>query len=552
MSIRPNFSKNELLYTKLLCTFYGWLIVMAAGLATVEGQAQDAPLPQAAVQSLKQVPGPIRLLLPPKIYAVPGVEMNVYFDNVCVVINPANYVFDVTCAKGIQQVERWTFTPTDQDVGEFPFLLEVRNDVNKVIARAESTLKVVAKDAGAGRELSMLIVGDSLTGASRYPQQVVDLCKPQGNPKITLVGTTGPGGNCDGECRHEGYGGWTAHAFATRYTGIARMDGEVSPTKYKTHGSPFIYKNGGATAALDFPRYCKEYNNGKIPDVVTIFLGCNDNFGAKDKTIDASIDAMFKTYDILIDMIRQARKDTKTGIVLLVPPAATQDAFGANYQCGQTRWQYKRNQQRVVERMVEKYGNREAEFLYLIPANVNLDCVNNCITRKAPWNAATKAEGIRLNNGVHPATEGYRQIGDTIYCWLKAQVAAEPVPRAQTNATPAIFQGADTNSDGRVSQAEFAGHVKKSTFEKLDTNKDGMISPEEWKAVDLSPSAQKNFEAMDKDRNGMISYPEFSDVADWKSALNDSFKSLDRDRDSHLAPDELTGRPMFRLLSVNF
>ena len=123
---------------------------------------------------------------------------------------------------------------------------------------------------------------------------------------------------------------------------------------------------------------------------------------------------------------------------------------------------------------------------------------------------------------------------------------------AQTNAASAVFQSADTNGDGRVSQAEFAGHIKKSTFEKLDADKDGMITLEEWKAVDHSPEAKKHFEAMDKDRNGKISYQEFSEAADWKSALNDSFKSLDRDRDSNLAPDELTGRPMFRLLSVDF
>ena len=125
-------------------------------------------------------------------------------------------------------------------------------------------------------------------------------------------------------------------------------------------------------------------------------------------------------------------------------------------------------------------------------------------------------------------------------------------PRAQTNAASAIFQSADTNSDGRVNQAEFAGHIKKSTFEKLDANKDGVVTLEEWKAMDHSPEAEKHFAAMDKDRNGRLSYPEFSDAVDWNSRLNDSFKSLDRDRDSNLAPDELTGRPMFRLLSVDF
>ena len=137
----------------------------------------------------------------------------------------------------------------------------------------------------------------------------------------------------------------------------------------------------------------------------------------------------------------------------------------------------------------------------------------------------------------------------------QAQTSAVPLATAvpaQTNVASAVFKGADTNCDNRVSQAEFAGHIKKSTFEKLDANKDGLITLEEWKAVDRSPEAQKHFEAMDKDRNGRISYPEFSDAVDWKSALNDSFKSLDRDRDSNLAPDELTGRPMFRLLSVDF
>jgi len=142
-------------------------------------------------------------------------------------------------------------------------------------------------------------------------------------------------------------------------------------------------------------------------------------------------------------------------------------------------------------------------------------------------------------------------MGFGLAAWNFAAQAQTGAVALAAAALPA-FQSADTNCDNRVSQDEFAGYAKVSTFEKLDANKDGMISPEEWKAVDLSPEADKHFKAMDKDRNGRISYPEFSDTADWKSALNDSFKSLDRDRDSNLTSDELTGRPMFRLLSVNF
>ena len=380
-------------------------------------------LAQATVPA--QFPGAIRLLLPPRIYATPGIEMNVYFDNICLVANPLNYLFDVNCAKGSQQTERWTFVPTEEDVGQYPFVIEVRNETNAVIARAESVLQVAPKTAGAGLPISVLTIGDSLTHAAVYPAHLLELCKAEGNPKITLVGHVPNEKTPD--VRIEGYGGWTAHRFATFYKEGERRNGTEDWKTWNSSGSPFLYADGTGKPALDFPRYCREFNGGKAPDFVTFLLGCNDNFGANDETIEASIDTMFKYYDMLIEMVRQTRADTKIGMLLLVPPVGTQDGFGANYKCGQTRWQYKRNQQRVVERTMEKYGKREKENIFLIPSNVNLDCLHNYPSVNAPWNSQTKAEGRRLNNGVHPAPEGYRQIGDTIFCWIKAQLAAAPV-----------------------------------------------------------------------------------------------------------------------------
>ena len=132
---------------------------------------------------------------------------------------------------------------------------------------------------------------------------------------------------------------------------------------------------------------------------------------------------LLKHYDILVEMIRGVSKDTRIGALLLVPPAASQDAFGANYKCSQTRWQYRRNQHRVVERMTARYGKREPGNIWLVPANVNLDCVHNYPKRTAAWNARTAVKVTRLNNGVHPSSEGYHQIGDSIYCWMKAMIA---------------------------------------------------------------------------------------------------------------------------------
>ena len=170
---------------------------------------------------------------------------------------------------------------------------------------------------------------------------------------------------------------------------------------------------------MDFPRYCREFNQGKIPDIVTIFLGANDVFSADNGSIENRIDVMLVYYDILVKMIHEFRPATIIGVCLPVPPAAGQDAFGANYACGQTRWQYKCNQHRLVERMLRHYGNRESENIYIVPTNTNLDCLHNYPTRKVVCNSETTTPTIRITNGLHPAESGYRQIGDTIYSWLK-------------------------------------------------------------------------------------------------------------------------------------
>jgi lysophospholipase L1-like esterase len=368
-------------------------------------------------QEQELFPGPVRLILPPHMYAVPGVEMNVYFDNVLVTTNIANYAIDVECYRGAQQVERWTWTPEPGDVGQYGLTITVLNEANEVIARAQTLLHVVDPAAGVGRDVSLLMIGDSLTNASVYPRRVWELCQAEGNPNLFMIGSWGPGGSAEGPVRHEGYGGWTAQRFMTHYNKAAR----VGP--YKERGSPFIYADQGQEPALDFARYCREFNNGQAPDFVTIFLGPNDIFGGTRETAEERIDVMLEHYAGLVDMIHANDPATKIGCMLAVPPAGTQDAFGANYKANQTRWQYRHNQHRLVERMIEQFGGREDENIYIVPTVVNVDCVRNYPTATAPANAATEEQVTRLSNGVHPASTGYVQIGDTVYAWLKAELA---------------------------------------------------------------------------------------------------------------------------------
>jgi lysophospholipase L1-like esterase len=356
----------------------------------------------------------VDLLLPETIVAVPGIETNVYFDNVTLVLDVDDYAFDVTCEKGKQQAERWTFNPGPDDVGGYAFTLEVRDGTNAVIAIGTSTLHVVSVNALEGQPRSLLLIGDSLTHASVYSQHLLDLCAAPGNPALTLVGSHVPDESKPLN-RHEGYGGRTAQRFATQYADPSKAG------NYKERGSPFLYLNDAGEPELDFTRYCQDVNEGRFPDAVTIFLGCNDTFSATDETIQARMNDMFAALDLLIAAIHSVSPSTRIGLIPPVPPTSSQDAFGANYKNGQTRWQYKRNQHAVVRAMYERYATNESLRVSLIPAFTNLDCERNYPASAAPWNARTNTEVTRQNNGVHPSAEGYRQIGDAIYCWMKSE-----------------------------------------------------------------------------------------------------------------------------------
>ena len=385
-------------------TVFRFAMLIATGMFCVELVAQDT----------SRDPGPVRLVLPPALYAVEGHETNVYFDNVTLTLNPKNYAFDVHCEKGSQQEERWTFVPTENDVGTHMFAIDVRNEQNELIAHDRCEIVVVPSDAQAEREFTLLLIGDSLTHASMYSRHLLSLSEEPLQPKITLIGSHVPIAD-EPDNRHEGYGGWTAQRFVTHYTGTARTG------DYRQRGSPFLYEEQTGEKVLDFRRYCDEVNNGNLPDVAAIFLGPNDIFRFTDDDIDEGIDVMLLHYDRLIEMLQSKRTGTIVAVMLPVPPATSQDAFGANYESGQTRWQYKRNAHRLVEKMLERYAGREEDRIYIVPTNVNLDCEHNYPAAEVKWNSQAEGTTQRQNNGVHPAATGYRQIGDTLYAWLLAR-----------------------------------------------------------------------------------------------------------------------------------
>lgn len=346
--------------------------------------------------------GELQLTLPPVVYAVPGVSVSLYHDNLVLTRTPQNYRYEFACKVGKNEERRWTVTPADTDVGDHPLSVTVKDASGKVLEQGKMTLHVSPRNAGAGKPLRLLIVGDSLTHASVYPNEIARLGAEPGNPKLTLLGTHKPASVKPGVA-HEGYGGWTWVRFLTLFT---PQKTEAAGPLAKKETSPFIFPSAdGKKGIFDLERYFKEHCDNQPPDVVTFLLGINDCFGANPEDPDVKITEVLANAEKLLAEFHQAAPKARLAVGLTTPPNARQEGFTANYKDKYPRWGWKRIQHRLVQRMLEQFANREKDGLYLVPTELNLDPV----------------DGYPNNNGVHPNPVGYAQIGTSFYCWLKAQ-----------------------------------------------------------------------------------------------------------------------------------
>lgn len=351
--------------------------------------------------------GQLQLTLPPAWFAVPGVPMSLYYDNVVLTAEPESYRFEVTCDIGKSEPRRWTVTPTDRDVGAHAVSITVKDAQGGVLQQGRTTLHVAPRAAGADRSLRLLVVGDSLTAATLYPNDMAKLLGGPGNPKWTMLGTSKPPSAGPGVA-HEGYGGWKWIDFLSKFDPNPPATTPGTPPRKTT--SPFVFRDQAGKGRLDIARYFRESCDNQPPDVVTFLLGINDCFGANPedrKLMDAKIDEVLDNAEKLLAEFRKAAPRAVFAVGLTTPPNSRQAAFEANYKDRYTRWGWKRIQHRLVQRMIERFTGREVEGIHIVPTELNLDPIN----------------GYPANNGVHPNAAGYAQVAASFYCWLKNWMA---------------------------------------------------------------------------------------------------------------------------------
>lgn len=337
--------------------------------------------------NLSNISFPIpEILLPSVLYATEGVELNIFWDNVIFSDLLIDELFiNVTCNRG-QQFERgWRYTP-GSETGSESFTIAV---YHKTTLLREKTITLQIENLSGGPvSKKLLCLGDSTTAGGQYISLITS--EYGSNPTVEFLGTKGSGAN-----KHEGVSGWSYASFV----------GSESP----------FYING----QLDFSAYLT--NNGytmSADDLITIHLGINDVFSDGS---DSNITAIMGHIQTLVTMFRAAVPNINICLLATIPPSISQDAFGASYGNTYTLKGYLANYQAWMVRLLTEWDTsaKQADRIYVAQFNCNMDRVYNFPKTTVPANARTSETVTYYNNGVHPSVEGYNQMGDSLWMFIK-------------------------------------------------------------------------------------------------------------------------------------
>jgi neutral ceramidase len=369
--------------------------------ANVAKHAAATAVPSPFIQ------GNPRPTLPANLYAVAGMPWTAFLANTILAETPGTFRFEVECPIGTREGDRWHIAPEAAKAGSHPFRLRLLDSLNRPVAVCSSTLHVTPAESGSSQVgCTVLVVGDSLTAGGVYPEEIARLFAGPGNAPLRMLGTQTrkPANSPLANVAHEGFGGWTWKSFLTRYDA-------VEPEAGKTNKSPFVFLSGEPPAPkVDVQRYLRERCEGREPDFITVLLGINDCFRLKadqPTALDEGITDMLLHAENLIAEFRKAAPRAVIGVCLVPPPNDRDDAFVANYKEQYPRWNWRQVQHRIVERQQKHFFGRAKENVELVPVGLGVDT----------WN------GYPEGNAVHPNETGYRQIGASIYAWLKHQLA---------------------------------------------------------------------------------------------------------------------------------
>jgi lysophospholipase L1-like esterase len=415
------------------------------------------------------------IVLPSCMYAVVGTEMNAYFENfIFTNLNLSQYDIQVTCTKGNSYTRFWRYTPVAGDVGNTTFTITVLFN-NVQIATATATLYTANSTVGSGITRKIINIGDSTTDAGVDTQTLTDYVSP-----LTIVPT---GIRLTNTAHHEGRSGWSSSDFINNQRGnyyslfVSGVTQVISTVTYTIGGVVYtvqdILISGGngrinvsgasappasgtmtrtgssgdasivysswktvaanpfwnlTTSQLDFANYLIEYGFSlSAGDWVRINLGINDIYNSTiasvANSLSLSITSVINNFNSLIAKIQTAVPGVRIAICLIHAPSYFIDYFGvANYQTISRYFNV--NYKQLLQALITNFDTptNRGNNIYVLGYNLSNDRQLNYPITTGNANARNTTQISYYAGGVHPATSGYQQMGESLYSLLKYMV----------------------------------------------------------------------------------------------------------------------------------
>lgn len=335
--------------------------------------------------------GEVEILCPDNIYAVVGLETNLYWDSLIKCGNIDNVVVEVT-GNGLNLGNRWSYTPLS--AGSFSITIKVRDLAYRLLAIKTVTITASAYAAGNATTINAIHLGDSMIDNDYH---LAHLQSNMANSNITynILGT---------RPHSEGRGGWTS----SQYLQLAENGGVVN-----------AFFNP-STQTFDFSYYMA--NQGyPTPDVVFIFLGTNDVKGTTQFTgIEGATNITIKNLNTIIASIHDF--DSSIKICINTAGIGANDQYPYAKMYGDNRIKqalHKYGIQAQTSKMLQTYSNREDENIYVVPTGTSLDNVHGFPTTNVNASARITEQITVQSDCYHPTSEGYHQFADCEFAFIR-------------------------------------------------------------------------------------------------------------------------------------
>lgn len=342
-------------------------------------------------QNILEIPGTkenvVKFLLPSKLKVIQDVECNIYYQNILRYYNSNLAQLIKTTGKFTNYTKCARLTPNQSTVGGDITIRCYLTNTKIADFTKNINIEVVSRNSGNDLTKKVLIIGDSLTAANVYTQELLNMFENDAM-NIELLGTLGLGnGN-----NHEGRAGWRAREYCFNFYGV-----------YGYSGNNAFFNTD--TEQFDFSYYMQQ-NGYNAVDYVFINLGTNDWIRG-DYNTESDI---IQYYNLIINSIKKFDQNIKIGIWL--PPTRAMMDYEDKTAIDKSL--------ASQEIFIKNYDNRENDNIFLVPVYFNIDPEHD-YKYKIEQISARNSDFTQIYclDNIHPSKSGYNKIADVMYTYIK-------------------------------------------------------------------------------------------------------------------------------------